>query len=62
MACNNRLLKHGADVLYALGYQNGKIVLNSFDSSSNSTGKESDAGYHYSNVVGKEFIQEYPRS
>ncbi|XP_027194513.2 GATOR complex protein mio [Dermatophagoides pteronyssinus] len=59
MACNNRLLKHGADVLYALGYQNGKIVLNSFDSSS---GKESDAGYHYSNVVGKEFIQEYPRS
>ncbi|KPM02469.1 hypothetical protein QR98_0008830 [Sarcoptes scabiei] len=55
MACNNRVLKHGNNLLYALGYQNGKIVLNSFDPSSTSASKEST-------LIGKEFIQEYSRS
>lgn len=61
MACNNKLLKYGTNLLYALGYQNGKIVLNAFDTNSNSLGKESDLNFN-SVLIGKEFVQEYPRS
>ena len=51
MACNNTLLNSNTDVLYALGYNNGKILLNSFDVNSNPAG-----------LVGKEFTPKSARS
>ncbi|KAI2806893.1 hypothetical protein BLOT_008853 [Blomia tropicalis] len=51
MACNNTLLSSNTDVLFALGYNNGRILLNSFDTSANPAG-----------LVGKEFSAKINRS
>ena len=51
MACNNTLLNSNTDVLFALGYNNGRILLSSFDGA-NSTPL---------GLVGKEFLPKTSR-
>lgn len=53
MACNNTLLSSSTDVLFALGFNNGRILLNSFDTSNS----VQPAG-----LVGKEFTPKVTRS
>lgn len=53
MACNNTLLSSNTDVLFALGFNSGKILLNSFDS----VNPIQPAG-----LVGKEFTPKVSRS
>lgn len=57
MACNNTLLPPNTDVLFALGYNNGRILLNYFDTAISQTqqfaGKE---------LAGKEFMPNVARS
>lgn len=51
MACNNTLLTSNTDVLYAIGYTNGRILLNNFDMKNNlDTNNSNTLG-----LVGKEF-------
>lgn len=51
MACNNTLLTSNTDVLFAIGYNSGRILLNSFDLNSNPTG-----------LIGKEFVPKFARA